>query len=122
MKGVSARGQALHAEAHYNRPWPAHPPGWSYGSETADIALLFPEFFAKAPHWRILVVSGDADSAVPFMGTMRWINCLKQPVVSRRPPPLRNLLLVGAHCEASLSLPSPSPPSHLRWPTGRIGS
>jgi len=29
---------------------------------------------------RILVVSGDADSAVPFEGTLRWMNCLGRPV------------------------------------------
>jgi serine carboxypeptidase-like clade 2 len=43
---------------------------------------LFPEFFAKRPDLKILVVSGDADAAVPFMGTLRWMNCLDQPVVS----------------------------------------
>ena len=50
-------------------------------SPLQDIALLFPEFFAKAPHWKIAVVSGDADSAVPFMGTERWIECLGRNVV-----------------------------------------
>ena len=71
--------EALHASKHYNREWPSHPPNWNYGDEKADIALLFPEFFKKAPHWRILVVSGDADAAVPFVGTERWIKCLGRP-------------------------------------------
>ncbi|EDQ86318.1 uncharacterized protein MONBRDRAFT_38512 [Monosiga brevicollis MX1] len=72
--------EALHAKQHYNRQYPNHPAEWQYGSELADIALLFPEFFKKRPDLRILVVSGDADSAVPFMGTMRWINCLNMTV------------------------------------------
>ena len=40
------------------------------------VRIKFPEFFEKAPHWRIAVVSGTADSAVPFMGTERWMECL----------------------------------------------
>ena len=67
---------ALHASKHYNSSvngvWPDTPSTWVYGSETQDIALLFPTFFEKAPHWRITVVSGDADAAVPFLGTQRW--------------------------------------------------
>lgn len=47
-----------------------------------DIALLFPRFLKEAPHWRIAVVSGTADSAVPFIGTERWMECLKQPITS----------------------------------------
>ena len=47
-----------------------------------DIALLFPRFLKEAPHWRISVVSGTADSAVPFLGTERWMECLGQPVAS----------------------------------------
>jgi len=66
------------------RRWPTHPPGWSYAQgsdgEKKDIALLFPDFFDRAPDWRIAVVSGTADSAVPFMGTERWMECLGQPV------------------------------------------
>ncbi|ETO24544.1 hypothetical protein RFI_12614 [Reticulomyxa filosa] len=103
--------EAIHASAHYTRPWPSHPPGWEYGSELADVNLIYPEFFANAPQWKITVVSGDADAAgyvvsflsfilfllfcfiycialhciylliVPFMGTQRWIECLGQPVV-----------------------------------------
>ena len=67
-------------------PWPGDAPGWSYNQgqagEKNDIAELFPFFFEKAPQWKILVVSGTADSAVPFMGTERWMNCLKRPVVN----------------------------------------
>ena len=83
--------KALHAENHYNREWPSHPPNWSYGDEKADIALIFPEFFKKAPNWRILVVSGDADAAVPFVGTERWIKCLGRPETK----PFKNWLMNG---------------------------
>lgn len=76
--------KAIHADAHYTRPWPMHPLGWQYneGPEGAkkDIALLFPKFFEKRPDWKILVVSGDADSAVPFLGTQRWMECLGRTV------------------------------------------
>ena len=73
--------KAIHAYDHYDRIWPRHPVGWSYGSETQDIATLFPTFFSKKPDWKITVVSGDADSAVPFIGTQRWIECLDRDVV-----------------------------------------
>ena len=57
--------KAIHVTG-YTRTWPNHPPNWSYneGVEGAkkDIALLFPKFFAKAPQWKIAVVSGTADS------------------------------------------------------------
>ena len=70
--------------------WPSTPRGWHYNQgvegEKKDIALLFPEFFAKAPHWRIAIVSGTADSAVPFLGTERWMECLKQEVVEDQKP------------------------------------
>jgi serine carboxypeptidase-like clade 2 len=36
--------------------------------------------FATQTDWKVLVFSGDADSAVPFIGTQRWISCLKRPV------------------------------------------
>jgi len=72
--------QAIHAYDHYTRPWPNHPANWTYGSEFADIALLFPTFFELAPQWKISVVSGDADSAVPFIGSERWIECLNRSV------------------------------------------
>ena len=51
------------------------------GDEKEDIALLFPKFFKQAPHWKIAVVSGTADAAVPFLGTERWMECLNQPVL-----------------------------------------
>jgi hypothetical protein len=73
--------KAIHAYDHYTRHYPSHPSGWSYGSETENIALLFPNFFSKAPHWQISVISGDADAAVPFIGTLRWIECLGRDIV-----------------------------------------
>jgi hypothetical protein len=39
------------------------------------------ERFLQETEWRILVWSGDADAAVPFEGTQRWIECLGQPIV-----------------------------------------
>ena len=78
--------EALHVDPKRAQqwPWPGDAPGWSYNQGVAgeknDIALLFPTFFAQAPQWKILVVSGTADSAVPFMGTERWLNCLGRPV------------------------------------------
>lgn len=39
------------------------------------------ERFLRETDWRVLVRSGDADAAVPFEGTQRWIECLGQPVV-----------------------------------------
>merc|ERR1712039_1143304 len=47
---------------------------------------VFPRFFEEAPHWRIWVVSGDSDSAVPFMGTERWMQCLGRPLVKTQEP------------------------------------
>ena len=73
--------KAIHADSHPNPRWPSDQPGWAYGNEKEDIALLFPKFFKMAPHWKIAVVSGTADAAVPFLGTERWMDCLKQPVV-----------------------------------------
>eukprot|EP01060_Flectonema_neradi_P026925 TRINITY_DN36569_c0_g1_i1.p1 TRINITY_DN36569_c0_g1~~TRINITY_DN36569_c0_g1_i1.p1 ORF type:complete len:467 (+),score=100.95 TRINITY_DN36569_c0_g1_i1:72-1472(+) len=76
--------KAIHADTHYTRKWPNHPIGWSYNDgpagEKNDIATLFPNFFEKRPDWKIIVISGDADSAVPFLGTERWMNCLGRPV------------------------------------------
>eukprot|EP01006_Ploeotia_vitrea_P013418 TRINITY_DN35136_c0_g1_i1.p1 TRINITY_DN35136_c0_g1~~TRINITY_DN35136_c0_g1_i1.p1 ORF type:complete len:460 (-),score=60.53 TRINITY_DN35136_c0_g1_i1:63-1442(-) len=72
--------KAVHAKKLTDRKWPSPPADWQYGNERQDIAKLFPTFFEKAPHWRIAIYSGAADSAVPFMGTERWINCLKRPV------------------------------------------
>lgn len=76
--------KAIHADTHYTRKWPNHPSGWSYDQgtegEKKDIALIFPKFFEKRPEWKIVVVSGTADSAVPFQGTERWMECLARPV------------------------------------------
>jgi len=73
--------KALHAEKHYNRAWPNPPSVWKYGDETAHITKLFPLFFEAAPQWRLMVVSGTADAAVPVLGTQRWISCLGRKTV-----------------------------------------
>jgi len=67
--------------ADRNITWSSVSPVLRYGNESDIIAYLFPKFFEMAPDWRILVVSGDADSAVPFIDTQRWITCLNNPVV-----------------------------------------
>eukprot|EP01059_Diplonema_ambulator_P034346 TRINITY_DN7634_c0_g1_i1.p1 TRINITY_DN7634_c0_g1~~TRINITY_DN7634_c0_g1_i1.p1 ORF type:complete len:471 (+),score=157.78 TRINITY_DN7634_c0_g1_i1:63-1475(+) len=76
--------KAIHADVHYTRQWPDHPVGWYYneGPDGAkkDIALLYPKFFQLRPQWKQIVISGTADSAVPFMGTERWLKCLNRPV------------------------------------------
>lgn len=76
--------EAIHAPSNPGRRWPHTPPGWSYDQSAAgekqDIARLFPRFFSEAPHWRIQVVSGTADAAVPFLGTERWMECLGREV------------------------------------------
>ena len=41
--------EAVHVHDHYTREWPRHPKEWTYGSELADIADLFPVFFEKRP-------------------------------------------------------------------------
>ena len=46
--------------------------------------------------WRILIYSGDADSAVPFIGTQRWIQCLNSPITSD----WANWNYEGAYCDA----------------------
>jgi len=74
--------KAIHADKHYERKWPRHPTGWRYGDEKQNIALIFPKFFEKAPSWRILVFSGDADAAVPFIGTERVVRCFNRKVTS----------------------------------------
>jgi len=51
----------------------------TYGSELEFMIPLFQKFINQT-NWRILVYSGDADSAVPFIGTQRWIQCLEQPI------------------------------------------
>jgi len=70
--------KAIHADSH-PCVWPG--PGIQYGDETANMILLFQKFFELAPDWKILIFSGDVDSAVPFTGTLRWIECLGRPVV-----------------------------------------
>lgn len=45
---------------------------------------LFPRFFKEAPHWKIAVVSGTADAAVPFIGTQRELECLGRKVLKVR--------------------------------------
>lgn len=78
--------KSIHADEHYTRKWPAHPANWNYNEGPAgakkDIALLFPKFFAKRPDWKVAVVSGTADAAVPFIGTQRWMECLHRPVTN----------------------------------------
>jgi len=73
--------QAIHALDHYTMYWPNKPDNWTYGSEMDDIATLFPYFFQVRPEWRISVISGDADSAVPFLDSQQWIECLGRPIV-----------------------------------------
>ena len=77
--------ESIHASSEYNPTtngvWPNTPDSWKYGSETQDIALLFPQIFKQAPDWKITVVSGDADAAVPFVGTQRWVECLGRKVI-----------------------------------------
>lgn len=73
--------ESVHVYKQPHGEWPRHPTGWTYGSELADVAKLFPTFFEKRPDWKISVVSGDADAAVPFIGSQRWIECLGREVV-----------------------------------------
>lgn len=42
---------------------------------------LFPKFFEQVPDWKIAVVSGTADAAVPFIGTQRELECLKRKII-----------------------------------------
>jgi len=49
---------------------------------TGDVMVKYFERFFRETDWRVLVWSGDADAAVPFLGTQRWIECLGQPVVA----------------------------------------
>ncbi|KAJ9436843.1 Serine carboxypeptidase 24 [Diplonema papillatum] len=78
--------KAIHADKYATRIWPSLPSGWSYNQgflgEKNDIALLYPKFFSMRPKWKQIVISGDADSAVPFMGTERWLRCLERPVTN----------------------------------------
>jgi serine carboxypeptidase-like clade 2 len=67
--------QAIHARPT-NWAWigPIH-----YGSEMRVIVPYFKKFIAQTT-WKIIIYSGDADSAVPFLGTQRWISCLNRPI------------------------------------------
>jgi len=47
---------------------------------TTDNMIPYFEFFIANTDWSILIFSGDADSAVPFIGTQKWIDCLGQPI------------------------------------------
>ena len=50
-----------------------------------SVVPLWQRFIAQT-NWRLLVFSGDVDSAVPTVGTQRWITCLGQPIVNRWRP------------------------------------
>jgi len=81
--------KALHIDTT-DRTWPQTPREWSYNQGSAgekkDIRQLFPRFFKEAPAWKIWVVSGTADAAVPFLGTERWMNCLGRKRVGEYRP------------------------------------
>eukprot|EP01061_Rhynchopus_euleeides_P003466 TRINITY_DN12714_c0_g1_i1.p1 TRINITY_DN12714_c0_g1~~TRINITY_DN12714_c0_g1_i1.p1 ORF type:complete len:473 (+),score=213.43 TRINITY_DN12714_c0_g1_i1:37-1455(+) len=72
--------KAIHVDTKVTRKWPNNAPGWNYneGVEGAkkDIALIYPKFFEKRPDWKLIVISGDVDAAVPLLGTERWMHCL----------------------------------------------
>lgn len=61
---------ALHAPS---RTW-AECGGVHYGSELDDTVVVFERLVAET-NWKLLIYSGDDDSAVPFLGTQRWMNC-----------------------------------------------
>jgi len=59
-----------------------------------SVVPLWQRFIAQTD-WRILIYSGDADSAVPTVGTQRWINCLGQPIVNDWAPWMYNEQTAG---------------------------
>ena len=52
-----------------------------YLNESALVMPLYQRFISETD-WRILIFSGDVDSAVPFLGTQRWVSCLGATSVS----------------------------------------
>eukprot|EP00727_Mastigamoeba_balamuthi_P002068 m51a1_g11859 hypothetical protein (914) ;mRNA; r:503783-507973 len=71
--------KAIHA-----RPtkWDTFAPHLNYSDSDGndDMIPYFDHFFEAAPHWRILIFSGDLDGCIPFMGTAKWIACRGRPV------------------------------------------
>jgi len=72
---------AVQAAIHVRRTYwmPVGNISYSAFDMRRDIVPYYEKFFKVAPTWRILVYSGDTDSAVPFLSTQRWIDCLELP-------------------------------------------
>eukprot|EP01104_Vermistella_antarctica_P013556 TRINITY_DN411_c0_g2_i4.p1 TRINITY_DN411_c0_g2~~TRINITY_DN411_c0_g2_i4.p1 ORF type:complete len:530 (-),score=77.91 TRINITY_DN411_c0_g2_i4:125-1486(-) len=58
----------------------------NYRNPNAVMYEYYQLMFAKVPQWRVVIYSGDEDSAVPFIGTQRWIECLGRPVLQDYAP------------------------------------
>ena len=71
---------------------------YSAESMHRNIIPLFRKFLAtpRSQRWRILVYSGDADAAVPFLGTQKWVHCLSRPVKRDWRPWYHNRQFAGA--------------------------